>query len=193
MNIASNPWSFVSTDVASSTAAASPTGMIQQGTTPGGPGLGSVLYTSTGAHNLSVGQHVTYISDTNGRFLGHYSVVAVPSATTALLANLSSPSSGSSFSSIIAASGGGTMLVCEWPWMVRAEDISIQATQAAPTAGEMILLDKNGSIVWEANITVGGGTTGPTPPAQNRGKVMWVNGLTFQSIPVGVVVLVTIN
>ena len=193
MNIASNPWSFTSADVASSTAAASPTGMVQQGTTLGQPGLGAVLYTATAAHNLVVGQHVTYIADTNGRFLGHYVVIAVPSATTALLANLSSPSSGSPFNTIIAASGGGTMVVCQYPYMVRAEDISIQATQAAPVAGEMILLDKNGSPEWEANITVGGGTTGPTPPAQNRGKIMWVNGLTFQSIPVGVIILVTVN
>lgn len=193
MNIASNPWSFTSADVASSTAIASPGGMVQQGTVLGQQALGAVLYTSTAAHNLSVGQHVTYIADTNGRFLGHYVVVAVPSATTALLANLSSPTSGSPFNTVIAASGGGTMLVCQYPQMVRAEDLSIQATVAAPTAGELVLLDKNGNLVWEANITVGGGTTGPTPPSQNRGKVMWVDGVTLQTVPVGVVLLITIN
>jgi hypothetical protein len=193
MNLASNPWSFISTDVLTSTAAASPTGMIQQGTTPNGPGLAAVLYTATGAHGLVAGQRVTYVGDTNGRFLGFYQVVNVPSATTALLANISSPTSGLPFNTIIAASGGGTMLVNQWPWMVRAEDISIQATQAAPTAGEVILVDRNGNPAWDANITVGGGTTGPTPPSQNRGKLMWVDGMTFQSIVAGVIVLVTIN
>lgn len=193
MNIASNPWSFTSADVASSTAAASPTGMVQQGTVLGQQALGAVLYTSTAAHNLSVGQHVTYIADTNGRFLGHYVVVAVPSATTALLANLSSPTSGSPFNTVLAASGGGTMLVSPYPQMIRAEDLSLQATVAAPTPGELILLDKNGNLVWEANVTAGGGTTGPNPPAQNRGKVFWIDGLTPQTIPVGIAVLVTVN
>lgn len=193
MNIASNPWSFTSADVSTSTAAASPTGMVQQSAIPGDRALGAVLYTSTAAHGLVVGQHTAYIADTNGRFLGHYVVIAVPSATTALLQNLSSSTSGSPFNTVLAASGGGTMIVCQYPYAVRAEDISIQATQAAPVAGEMILLNKNGLPEWEANITIGGGTTGPTPPAQNRGKIMWVDGLAFQSIPVGVIVLVTIN
>lgn len=188
MNIASNPWSFTSADLASSTAVASPNGMVQQGSN-----LAAVLYTATGAHNLAVGQHVTYVADTNSRFLGHYVVIAVPSATTALLANLSSPTSGSGFTTVLAGSGGGTMLVCAYPQMVRAEDLSIQATQAAPVAGELIVLDKNGNLVWEANITVGGGTTGPTPPSQNRGKVMWIDGVTLQTFPVGIALLITIN
>lgn len=193
MNIATNPWSFVSTDVAASTAAASPTGMVQQGVAVGEKALGSVLYTSTAAHGLVAGQYTTYIGDTNGRFLGWYKVINVPSATTALLSNLSSPTSGFPFNTVIAASGGGTMLVNQVQQNVRAEDISIQATQAAPTAGELILLDRNGNPVWEAQITVGGGTTGPTPPAQNRGKVMWIDGMTFQALQAGVIVLVTIN
>lgn len=187
MNIATNPWSFISTDVSSSTAAASPTGMVQQGA------LGAVLYTSTAPHGLVAGQYVTYVGDTNGRFGGWYKVIAVPTATTALLANLSSPTSGFPFATVIAASGGGTMIVNQVQQNVRAEDISIQATQAAPVAGELILLDRNGNPAWEANITIGGGTTGPTPPAQNRGKLMWIDGLTWQAIQVGVIVLVTIN
>lgn len=188
MNIASNPWSFTSADVASSTAAASPGGMVQAGA----PAFGTVTYTTSGgAHGLSVGQHVTYIGDTNGRFLGHYVVVAIISTTVALLQNLSSPTSGSGFNSVIAASGGGTMLVCQWPWMIRAEDISIQAANAADTAGNVIIIDKNGNLIWTA--AVGATPTGTGSSAQNRGKVMWVDGLTLESIPAGYTVLVTIN
>jgi hypothetical protein len=191
MNLASNPWSFISTDVLTSTAAASPTGMIQQGTTPNGPGLAAVLYTATGAHGLVAGQRVTYVGDTNGRFLGFYQVVNVPSATTALLANISSPTSGLPFNTIIAASGGGTMLVNQWPWMVRAEDISLQAT-GAMTPGELLIVDRNGNPVWDAAIVAS--TQGlPNPNSQNRGKLMWIDGITLQSVPAGVIILVTIN
>src|SRR5947208_14285412 len=102
MNLASNPWSFTSTDVpAVVTAAASPTGMVQQGATLGQPGLASVLLTTTGAHGLSAGQYITYIGDTNGRFQGLYQVIAVPTATTALLPNISSPTKGSPFNTVL--------------------------------------------------------------------------------------------
>lgn len=189
MNIATNPWSFTSADVASSTAAASPGGMVQQGTTPGEKALGTVLYTSTAAHGLSVGQFVTYIGDTNGRFGGFYKVIAVPSATTALLQNISSPSSGQSFSTVLAASGGGTMLVNQVQQEIRAEDISVLATAAAPGATALTILDKNGNIVWNFL----GAATDPAFAAQNRGKVMWINGLTLQAVPTGCNVLLTVN
>ena len=185
MNIASNPWSFSSADVASSTAAASPGGMIQQGA----PAFGAILYTATGAHGLSVGQHVTYVSDTNGRFLGHYIVISVPSVSTALLANLSSPSSGSGFNAAIAASGGGTMLVCSYPYMIRAEDMSVMATNATPGATLLSILDKNGSIVW----TFIGVATPEGFLSQSRGKPLWINGITLQSVPTGCEIIVTVN
>jgi len=189
MNISSNPWSFTSADVASSTAAASPGGMIQAGA----PAYGTVTYTTSGgAHGLSVGQHVTYISDTNGRFLGHYVVASVVSTTVALLTNLSSPSSGAPFNSAIAASGGGTMLVCQYPYMIRAEDISVQAGPgSSQTAGELQILDKNGSLIWTSYL--GATPTGLGSVAQNRGKIMWVNGLTLEAVPAGYTVLVTVN
>jgi hypothetical protein len=186
VNIASNPWSFTSADVASSTASASPNGMIQAGA----PAFGAVNYTATGSHNLSVGQHVTYIGDTNGRFLGHYVVVAVPSGTTALLANLSSPSSGSPFGSVIAASGGGTMLVCPYPYMIRGEDVSLQNDGTAPGTSELLILDKNGSLVWIAAV---GTTAIGSDVAQNRGKPLWFNGITPQLIPTHITVVLTVN
>lgn len=182
MNIATNPWTFVSGDVAgSSTAAASPTGMVQQAGS--GPGLAGVLYTSTAPHGLLVGQFLTYIADTNGRFLGWYKVIAVPSATTALLANLSSPISGQPFNTVIAASGGGTMLINQVQQNVRAEDISWQGAAAGAT---LSLLDRNGILIWNALSTLAESS------AQNRGKLMWIDGITLQTISSGTV-LVTIN
>lgn len=188
MNIATNPWSFTSADVASSTAAASPGGMVQQGTTAGELALGTVLYTSTAPHNLVAGQYVTYITDTNGRFHGFYRVVAVPSATTALLQNISSPTSGYPFRTIIAASGGGTMLVNQVQQNARIEDISVLAT-GVPGATLLSILDRNGLVIW----TFVGVATAEGFAAQNRGKVMWVDGVTLQSIPVNCTVLMTIN
>jgi hypothetical protein len=189
MNIASNPWSFTSADnPVAVTAAASPTGMVQQGSAPNEKALGSVLLTTTGAHGLSQGQFITYISDTNGRFLGFYQVAGVVSATVAMLTNLSSPKLGTPFNTVIAASGGGTILPCVWPWMVRAEDISVLAT-AAPGATLFSFLDRNGNPVW----TFIGVATAEGFQAQNRGKVLWTDGLTIQTIPTGCTVLVTIN
>jgi hypothetical protein len=180
MNISSNPWTFVNADVTgSSTAAASPTGMVQQAA----PNFRAVLYTATGAHGLVAGQFVTYISDTNGRFNGWYKVISVPSATTALLENLSSPTSGSGFSSALAASGGGTMLINQVQQNVRAEDISWQGAAAGAT---LSLLDRNGSLIWTAISTLAESS------AQNRGKIMWVDGITLQTISSGTV-LVTVN
>ena len=192
MNISSNPWSFTSADVpAAVVAAASPNGMIQQGTTAGQQGLASVLLTTVGAHGLTAGQYITYVADTNGRFLGFYQVVAVPSATTALLANISGPKNGQPFNAVIAASGGGSVLVCQYPWMVRAEDISLQGTGGAPGGTtQMILVDRNGNPIWRVDVGVTE-TTGFV--AQNRGKIMWVDGITLQSIPTNVIILVTIN
>jgi hypothetical protein len=184
MNIATNPWTFTSTDVpAASTPAVSPGGLVQQAA------LGSVLLTTTGAHGLSAGQFVTIIGTTNGRFLGWYKVVAVPSGTTALLQSLSQPNSGSPINTVLAGDGGGSVLVNQVQQNIRAEDMSIMATSAAPGATALSLLDRNGSIVW----TFIGAATTPGFASQNRGKPMWFDGLTLQSIPTGCIVEITIN
>lgn len=189
MNIASNPWSFTSTDVpAAVTAAASPTGMVQVGTTANFPGTAAVNLTTAGAHGLVAGNFITYVGDTNGRFLGWYAVIGVPTATTALLAYLSTPKLGQGPNTIIAASGGGSVLVNQVQQMVRAEDISVLAT-GVPGATTLSILDRNGNVVW----TFIGVATAEGFSAQNRGKVMWIDGLTLQTIPVNCTVLVTVN
>src|SRR5215469_8626368 len=141
MNLSSNPWSFTSADVKSTAASASPTGMVQQAA------LNSVLYTAGGAHGFTVGQYLTYAGDSNSRFNGFYQVQAVPTSSTALLSWISTPTAGSPPNSVQAASGGGTMYLCAWPWMVRAEDISVLAT-GTPGATSLVISDRNGNIVW---------------------------------------------
>jgi len=181
MNISTNPWTFQAADVpAAIPLAASPTGMVQQAA------LGTVLMTSSGAHGLSVGQWVSYIGDTNGRFLGFYKVIAVPSGTTALLQNISSinPVNGGPFNSVIAASGGGSMLINQVQQNIRAEDIS---WQNVPVTATLILRDRDGQVVWQASSALASSN------AQNRGKIMWFNGLTLDTITTPSMVLITIN
>lgn len=191
MNIATNPWSFKAADVASSTAAASPGGMVQQGVAAQPQSLRVVLLTTTGAHGLAVGNFITYINDTNNRFNGWYKVIAVPSGTTALLENLSRINNGQPLDIVVAASGGGTVLLNQVQQNLRAEDISLQGTGGAPAgATQLIILDRNGNLIWQVDV---GTTETSGVVAQNRGKIMWVDGLTLQSMPTNVVALVTIN
>lgn len=187
MNIATNPWTFVAADVpAPSTPVASPNGLVQQGNALGQPGLGAVLLTTTVAHGLTAGQYVTIIGTAGGRFLGWYKVVAVPTATTALLQNLSSPTSGQPFNTVLAGDGGGSVLVNQVQQNVRAEDIS---WQNVPVSATLILRDRNGLIIWQASTAA----TAVSGNAQNRGKIMWVDGLTLDTITTPSIVLVTIN
>lgn len=186
MNIATNPWSFISTDVpAAATPVASPNGLVQSG--PGA--LAAVTLTTTAAHGFSVGQWLTVVGTTGGRFLGWYKVIAVPTGTTALLANLSSPTSGQPFNTTLAGDGGGTVMVNQVQQNFRGEDISVLATAAAPGATLLSLLDRNGLPLWVFN----GVATDPGFAAQNRGKVMWCDGLTLQSIPTSVELFITVN
>jgi hypothetical protein len=193
VNIASNPWTFQSTDlVAASVPVASPNGLVQQGTSLGQPGLGAVLLTTVGAHGLVANQFITVINTTGGRFLGFYRVIAVPTATTALLANISSPTSGQPFNTVLAGDGGGLVLVNQIQQNVRIEDISLQAgTVGVQVAGELIMLDRNGLLLWTAFL--GATPTNLGSLAQNRGKLFWVDGITWQSIPAGYTALLTIN
>jgi hypothetical protein len=184
MNIATNPWTFTNADVPAAVAvSASPTGAVQQGQIGNPNSLPTVLFTTGAPHGLVAGQFFTYITDTNGRFNGWYKIIAVPSATTILAYNLSSPTSGQPFSTVIAASGGGSILVNQVQQNVRAEDISWQGGAAGAT---LSILDRNGLLIWNALTTLAASY------AQNRGKIMWVDGITLQTISSGTV-LVTIN
>ena len=177
MNLATNPWSFVPADVVVASPVASPNGFIQQ------PGqFGFVNLTTGAAHGFAVNSYVTVIGTTNGRFLGFYKVITVPTTVTALLQNLSSPTSGQPFNSALAPDGGGTIAQCQYTQNYRGEDISWQNAGAA--GSQLDIRDRNGLPVWQATATGAG--------AQNRGKIFWVAGLTLITLQSGVV-LVTVN
>ena len=143
MNIASNPWTFKAADVVAAppVPVASPNGLVQQGNVLGQPGLAAVLLTTVAAHGLVANQFITIINTTGGRFIGFYKVIAVPTATTALLANISSPTSGQPFNTVLAGDGGGLVLINQYQAMVRIEDISWQNYGAGDA---FVILDRNG-------------------------------------------------
>ena len=170
MNIASNPWSFVPTDVLSTAIAASPNGLILQAD-------GSVLLTTSGVHGLAAGNNITVFNPTNLAYQGYYHVRTVPTTATANIVP-----GGIAITVGTAASGGGFAALNQYPHNTRIEDISWQ--NAAALGQILIVVDRNGLPIWEA--------TAPGPGNQNRGKVFWVSGLTLVEMDGGIL-LVTVN
>jgi len=178
----SNPWTLNAADVpAQLTISAG--GIVQ--VSPLTPG--AVKITFTGAHGLLAGQFITVFGNSAGRFGGWYKVIAVIDTTHILCANLSSPSSGRPFSTTLAADGGGTVILNQWQSNIRAEDISWQSPTTL-TSDTLVLRDRNGVTKWSASA----GATAITGNAQNRGKMMWFNGLSVDTISSGSV-YVTVN
>jgi hypothetical protein len=167
-----NPWSFTSADVLTATIAASPTGLV-------GAAGGIVNLTTTGAHGLSttVQQWVTIINPTLAGYKGFYKVLNVPSTTTATLYSDNFRYN----QTILAASGGGTMILNQWTQNIRAEDMSwLNAT----SAGEAIVLTKDGNVIWDA--------IAPTTGTYSRSKPFWIAGLSIQALPSGTLTI-TVN
>ena len=167
-----NPWSFTSADVLTATISASPTGLV-------GAAGGVVNMTAT-SHGLSttVQQWVTIINPTLPGYKGFYKVIAVPTVNTATLFSQTFLNAGT----ILAASGGGTMILNQWPTNLRAEDMSW--LNAATAADEVIVLTKDGNVIWDA--------IAPTAGSYSRSKPFWVNGMTIQKLSSGTLT-VTVN
>jgi len=170
LNIASNPWSFVSADVVTAAPSASPTGLISS--------AGGVVAYSGAAFAPVPGNFVTIIGATNALYNGFYKVLAVGGGgTTATLYSDKLRYAGT----VLAASGGGTIIKNQYQNYVRAEDMYwLNATAAS----EAIVLDKNGNLVWDA--------IAPTTGNYSRSKPYWINGLTIQALPSGTLT-VTVN
>jgi hypothetical protein len=173
VNISTNPWSFVNADVVTSTPAASPTGLVSSAG-------GVVALTTGGAHGLVVGNFVTIIGATNAAYNGFYKVIAVGSATTATLYSDKFRYAGT----VLAASGGGTVIKNQYVQMVRAEDM--YWLNAAAAGDEVIVLDRDGNLIWDAIAPVG------APGNYSRSKPYWVQGLSIQKLSSGTLT-VTIN
>jgi len=173
VNIASNPWSFVSTDVNSATIVASAGGLTLNAD-------GSVTLTLSGAFSgadLAINNKLTLFQPTNLLYQGFYKVRKKTSATVYNIVpiNFVIPPG-------TAASGGGTAAQNQYADEIRAEDISWQNVSALGQI--LILTDKNGNPIWES--------TASGPGVFSRGKIMWVNGLTIVEMDSGIV-LVTVN
>lgn len=167
MNISSNPWSFVSTDPLVATPSASPAGYVLNAD-------GTVTLTTGVAHGFTQtnNQGLTAISETTGKYNGFYSIIAIPTVTTATLKPNFAIAPGT------AGGGGGTIAACQYNAYTRLDDISWQNASAA---GQLLdMRDRNGNILWQATATGAG--------SQNRGKLFWVNGLTIITLQSGVVI-----
>lgn len=173
MNIASNPWSFVPTDVNTASIVASPGGLTLNAD-------GSVTLTLTAGFSqadLTANDKLTIFQPTNLAFQGFYIVrfKTSPTIYNIVPLNFKIPSG-------TAASGGGTAAQNQYADEIRAEDVSWQNVSAL---GQLLtIVDKNGNPIWEATASGAGVFT--------RGKIMWVNGLTFIEMDSGMV-LVTVN
>lgn len=173
MNIASNPWSFVPTDVNTADIVASPGGLTLNAD-------GSVTLTLSAAFSsadLAKDSRLTIFQPTNLAYQGFYKVYFKTSSTVYNIVpvNFKIPAG-------TAASGGGTAAQNQYSDQIRAEDISWQNVSALGQI--LIITDKNGNPIWES--------TASGPGVFSRGKIMWVNGLTLVEMDSGIV-LVTVN
>jgi len=182
VNISANPWSFVPADVITTTI----TSM-----TLNADGTVTAVVASTAA--FVQGNQVTAAFNTSlaGIYNGFYTVLSVTNGTTMVLVQGQVPlriPAGTG-----AAGATGVIGLTNYPNFVRAEDISWQSTAAPLTvsaiaAGDsLVITDRNGILIWSA---VGPAVLGSF--SQNRGKIFWVQGLTFMALTHGVV-LITVN
>ena len=170
MNIASNPWSFITGDPAVATVS---TITLNAN--------GTVTLVTTGAYNFNAAIPTSYgftiFGVTNTLYNGYYKLLSGASGGTSftLVPQFVIPSG-------TAASASGTVAQCAYPWQIRCEDIS---WQNVVNAGDVLdLRDRSGNIIWQAK--------GQSAGQQNRGKIFWVNGLSPNVITSGIV-LMTIN
>jgi len=181
-NLASNPWSFISTDPAVATIT-------------GGTGLtlnadGTVSITTTGALTFNTSGvepaiGFTVVGAANAAYNGfYYNIIGVSGASAFTMRPQFAIPAGT------AQSGGGTLAQCLYRAYVRVEDISWQATSTGTgvTSGALLLVDRSGNTIWQSAI----GSTA-TFGQLNRGKVFWINGFTPITIPSNSIVLVTVD
>lgn len=170
-NLASNPWSFGTSDVNTATLAAANAMVLNAD--------GTVTMTTAAAATFAVGQYLTvYNVGTTAAFNGLYQVLVVTSTTVYQLERAGNPFGVSS----LTAGVNGTAAVCLYPYNVRIEDMSWQNASAA---GQLLeIRDRNGNLLWTATATAAG--------SQNRGKLFWVEGVTPTQCQSGTVI-VTVN
>lgn len=176
-NLATNPWSFLQTDVVAS--AITSLTLNADGT------VTAVVGSTTG---IVAGNFVTVGDNTTaaGVYNWFYQVLAVVNATTLTLTpSFQQPAH------IPAGTGAGgatgTLALNQYPNWVRAEDIK---WDLVPPSATLDVRDRNGNPVWKASQPA----TAGSPPNYNRGKVFWINGLSLFSVGTAPAILfVTVN
>ena len=179
MNISANPWSFVPGDVNTTTI----TSMTLNADT-------SVTAVVAATGGFAAGNPLTAAFNTSlaGIYNRFYIVTNIVNGTTMTLQPTQPITPGTG-----AAGATGNIGFCQWPEETRIEDISWQSTAAPLTVSaiasgdSLVITDRAGNVIWSA---VGPTTTGSF--SQNRGKIFWVNGLTFFAMTHGIV-LMTVN
>ena len=136
MNISSNPWSFVPSDVNTADIVTSPGGLTLNDD-------GTVTLTLSGAFSesdLNVDDRLTIFQPTDPAYQGFYKVYSVTSSTIYILVpiNHTIPVGTS-------PSGDGTAAQTQYSDYIRAEDISWQNVTALGQV--LIIVDKNGNPV----------------------------------------------
>jgi hypothetical protein len=163
-NLKSNPWSFLQTDVVTTTVTSL---TLNADTTV------TAVVAATGS--FAAGNDVTVADNTSasGVYNGFYSIISITNGTTMVLQQGNVPPfipAGTG-----AAGATGSVSLCQYPNWVRAEDMK---WDKVVTSASLDVRDRNGNIVWQATQP----STANVPPNWNRGKVFWINGLTLLSI-----------
>lgn len=172
-NLASNPWSFAPSDVNVATVS-----------TIASNSDGTVTLTTTAAATFVAGQSLTIIGVTNPIYNGFYFLLTATSTTVYQL--VPQPFVPNRIPPGTASSASGTAILNQYNSAVRIEDLSWQNVTTATQT--LDVRDRNGNIIWQAAI----GATAPTSASQNRGKLMWVWGISINVMSTGLL-LVTIN
>jgi len=157
--ISGNPWSFTSSDQATS---ASISSIVRNG-------QGSALITTSGAHGIAVDAYISVQGTTTEKgWRGGYRVLMVPSTTT-LLVGITPQQS------LLANNGAnGTVLTAAYTQLIEVT----QMLWDGPTAADVLsLTDLTGRLVWNPTAVTGGSYT--------YMKSFPIFGLVLNAIPSG--------
>lgn len=175
-NLRSNPWSFLQTDVVTTTVTSL---TLNTDTTV------TAVVAATGS--FAQGNDITIADNTtsSGIYNGFYSVKQIVNGTTMILDQGNVPPFVPAGTGAAGATGSASL--CQYPNWVRAEDIKWDKVAASAS---LDIRDRNGNIVWQATQP----STANVPPNYNRGKVFWINGLTLLSVGTAPsILLITVN
>lgn len=172
-----NPWALTSADVATAAIGAGTVTLNADGTVT----VNSAAALTFNTNGVPPANWFTLTSIANAAYNGFYFRISGASGQGlfVLQPQFSIPAG-------TAPSTVGNITQCLYPWQIRAEDISWQNVVLASQT--LDIRDRAGNIVWQASTSA----SVPASNSQNRGKIMWINGITPITIQSGIV-LITVN